>query len=126
MLVLSCCVGLGDQAQVVGNDHLYPMSHLAGPGFLAIDQESLDSTLDLPNQCFFTKWQTVRVSLVQRELCGMCSRRCSLLSCAATLTPPASNNPWHCVHFIHFFLHICGKGRWCAALGRHRMCPSSF
>lgn len=63
VLVLSYCIGLGDQAQVIKirNDHLYPMSHLAGPGFLAVDQESLDSTLDLPNQCFFTKWQTVRV-----------------------------------------------------------------
>lgn len=55
--VFSYRVCSGDQTRVfrIGDGPL-PLSHLAGPGFFAMDQESLESTLDyqtiasLPNQ----------------------------------------------------------------------------
>lgn len=64
--LLSCS---GDHTLVVkiSNGHLYRMSCLAGPGFFAVDQESLDSALDLPNHCFFTKSQTVKVVTCSKE-----------------------------------------------------------
>lgn len=60
-LILSYCIGSGDQAQVVRTDNgcLYPLNHLAGPDAFAV--KSLESALDQPNHCFFTKSQAMKI-----------------------------------------------------------------
>lgn len=46
---------------MIGSEHLYRLSRLAGPGFFAVTQDFLVSALDMPNHCFFTKTQPGRV-----------------------------------------------------------------